>query len=187
LNYLPPDTGVEVPDEFVNVTDTPPIAEVSPSKVKGTVSENPPPLVTPALLANQPAVSGPNGTVQFGEQPLSCDPVVAVKTNAALTRSLGVELASRDTWKPAGSKVSLTEPGTMIGGRRGTVMRMFGGSPGKGTTSESPDMVKGPSVPIMSPATLPNCRGGIAGLGVDEFAGIVTGNEMPPVANRAPI
>lgn len=47
--YLPPDAGGEGPIELVTVTETVPMALVSPEYPKGRVSENAPPLATPRL------------------------------------------------------------------------------------------------------------------------------------------
>src|ERR1035441_2963064 len=95
--HLPPETTADVPAEFVSVTETVPITLVSPLKVNGTASENAPPFVTPVALANHVAESLPNGTAQLGVHPFNWAPEVAVKTNAPLVRSRGVELASRTT------------------------------------------------------------------------------------------
>ena len=53
--------------------------------------------VTPVPLANHVAASLPTGTVQLGVHPFNWVPEAAVKTNAPLVRSRGVELASRTT------------------------------------------------------------------------------------------
>ena len=86
-----------MPTEFVSVTETVPIVLVSPLKVNGTASENAPPFVTPVALVNHVAESLPNGTAQLGVHPFNWVPEAAVKTNAPLVRSRGVELASRTT------------------------------------------------------------------------------------------
>src|SRR5579871_4735711 len=156
---------------------------VSPLNVNGTESERVPPFAIPAELENHAAASDPKLTVQLGVQPFICVPGAAVKTKAPLIKSRVVELASKATWNPDEvTFVILTEPGTMIGARAGTVIFTLG-APASGRTCALPGIITGPRVPTMSPATLPNWIAGIRGLGAVALAGIETAKRVVPSGN----
>ena len=62
--HLPPETAADVPTEFVSVTETVLRAVVSPLYANGIVTENAPPLATPAELWNQVVPAEAKDTVK---------------------------------------------------------------------------------------------------------------------------
>jgi hypothetical protein len=90
---IPPETRVDVPTEFVNVTETEPSALVSPENANGTCKLNDPPAAWPAVLPNHAVAIPLNGTVTL--VPDNCAPAAAEKVNVALARSRDVELWDR--------------------------------------------------------------------------------------------
>ena len=160
-DYCPPDTAAEVPTELVSVTETVPRALVLPVNVKGKVIENAPPLDTPVALAGSNHGVATLVSETVCEPPFSVVPEAAVKVKFALVRSRGVELASRNTWKPDDvTLVIFTEPGTMMGARRGTVIATLGAGDGSGTAWPVPATVKDASCTVMVPATRAQLHGG---------------------------
>jgi hypothetical protein len=147
---------VDVPIEFVSVTETVPIAVVSPEYVNGMVSENIPPFATPQFAAvseNHAIAAAVSETVNW--LPFNCVPEAAVNVRLALVRSRGVELPSRNTEKPVAVMLMiLTDPGTMAGARRPTVMVAVTGF--AGSTDWPVAVVNVASLTTIVPATVPN-------------------------------
>lgn len=144
-----------MPAEFVSVTETLPSAAVSPVKLNGIVSENDPPAVTPGVFVatNHVFEAVVKGTVRFA--PLSVAPDAAEKVTFALKRSRGVDVPSSTTWKPDDVMlVILTEPGTIVGGSRGTVIVAVGAVGSCNAPPEVSDKLD--SRTVITPATVPN-------------------------------
>ena len=172
---------MEVPTELVSVTETVFSALVSPEKVNGNVSENAPPFAVASVLVATNHDADVLASETVNDVPFNWVPDVAVKVKEALTRSRGVELASRKTWKPlAVTPVILTDPGTMTGARRGTVMVTLGTVTGSG--AGWPAAVSDASCTVMVPATVPSCTPG-RGTAAVELGGIATVAVVPPVTN----
>jgi len=115
-----------VPAEFVIVADTNPTALASPASVKGICRRNALPALCPAALANQLGAFVPRGTENL-EVPLNCAPDAASNVRSTEVKSRGVEFAWSSTVNPDAVTLTMrTEPGTMIGATRGTVIEPLG-------------------------------------------------------------
>ena len=110
-----------MPIELVSITETEPIALVSPENGNGIVSRKEPPAARPSVLENHCVAVSLSGMSKL--VPVSCAPVAAAKVTSALVRSRGVEVATTSTLKPvAVTFVIRTEPAEIAGAIRGTVI-----------------------------------------------------------------
>ena len=129
--------ATEVPIEFVSVTETGPIALKSPVNGNGICRSKAPPAFWPFVLPNHDVAPDLSITVKL--VPVNCAPGTGVKLTTAFVRSRGVELAWRSTVNP--KLVTLifpTDPGTISGINRRTVIDALGGDAGSAIIAAVP-------------------------------------------------